>query len=66
MKEQYTLAAKMFGTADLFMMQNVPEGRDARSELKKRNFFNFSSFFGDFCLKVWFVLQQSNRTKSQS
>jgi hypothetical protein len=25
----------------------------ARSELKKRNYFNFSSFFGDFCLKVF-------------
>ena len=25
----------------------------ARSDLKKRNYFNFSSFFGDFCLKVF-------------
>ena len=25
----------------------------ARSDLKKRIYFNFSSFFGDFCLKVY-------------
>ena len=35
-----------------------------RSDLKNPNYFNFSSFFGDFCLK--FFGMQSNRTKSQS
>ena len=37
--------------------------------LKKLNYFNFSSFFGNFCLNIFgikILLKQSNTTKSQS
>ena len=38
--------------------------RLTRSDLKKLNYFSFSSFFGDLCLKVFGkLLKQSNRTK---
>ena len=30
-----------------------PEAAKARSDLKTPNHFNFSSFFGDFCLNVY-------------
>jgi hypothetical protein len=35
---------------------------------KKLNCFNFSSFFGDFCLKVCFspTIKQSNRKSKQN
>ena len=33
-------------------------------DLKKQIYFNFSSFFADFCLKVF--EKKSNRTKGES
>ena len=34
-----------------------------RSDLKNPNYFNFSSFFGDFCLKVSRVMELRVRVK---
>ena len=47
---------------------NVCSDIDTRSALEKRFFIYFDSIFGDFFLKIFefFLLKQSNRTKSQS
>ena len=53
---------------EIFWNLHQPKGvlspRLTRSDLKKLNYFSFSSFFGDLCLKVFGkLLKQSNITK---